>query len=121
MPLTDYYRLVVFERYMQFDGRAARPEFWWFILANFIIAMALSLLAYASLAFAFAYVVYFLAVLLPYLAVLVRRLHDTGRSGYYAFWVLLPLIGGIVLIVLCAQEGESGENQYGSVPQGLPA
>jgi uncharacterized membrane protein YhaH (DUF805 family) len=132
VPLIGYYRLVVFERYVKFDGRAARPEFWWygraarpefwwFILGNLIISLVLSALASQSVGFAFLYLLYFIAVFLPYLAVLIRRLHDTGKSGYYAFWMLLPLIGSIVLIVLTVQPGDEGANEYGPVPAGLPS
>lgn len=121
MPLIGYYRLVVFERYVKFDGRAARPEFWWFILGNLIISLVLTALANQSVGFAFLYLLYFIAVFLPYLAVLIRRLHDTGKSGYYAFWMLLPLIGSIVLIVLTVQPGDEGANEYGPVAAGLPS
>lgn len=129
MPLIDYFRLVVFERYVKFDGRAARPEFWWFVLANLIIGLVLQGIASALLSadnnlwalFSFLYLVYWLGVLLPYLAVLVRRLHDVGKSGYYAFWLLLPIIGTIILIVFTVQAGDEDRNDYGAVPEGLPA
>ncbi|MDX2380027.1 MAG: DUF805 domain-containing protein [Acidimicrobiia bacterium] len=128
MPLIGYYKLVVFERYLKFDGRAARPEFWWFVLANLIIGLVLQGIAVSLQSadndlwqlFSFAYVVYFAAIILPYIAVLIRRLHDTGKSGYFAFWLLLPLIGSIILIVLTVQPGDDAENEYGAVPAGLP-
>lgn len=60
-------------------------------------------------------------MLLPYIAVAVHRLHDTGTSGYYAFWMLLPPIGRIILLILCAMEGDYGENIYGPPPTGLPS
>ena len=129
MPLIGYYKLVVFERYLKFDGRAARPEFWSFILINAVIGLVLQGVAVSLwsadndlwMLFSFAHVVYFALVLLPALAVLVRRLHDTGKSGYYAFWLLLLIIGMIILLILTVRAGDEGENEYGSVPEGLPA
>ena len=60
---------------------------------------------------------YSLAVFLPSLAVLVRRLHDTGKSGWWILIGLIPLIGAIVLLVFTILEGEQGDNQYGSDPK----
>ena len=71
----------VFARFAQFTGRAARPEFWWFQLGNWIILTVLSLLTRASGVFWVIYVIYALAVLIPSLAVSIRRLHDTDRTG----------------------------------------
>jgi uncharacterized membrane protein YhaH (DUF805 family) len=60
---------------------------------------------------------YTLAVLIPSLAVAVRRLHDTGKSGWFLLLALIPCVGGIILLIFMAQEGESGGNQYGSDPK----
>ena len=65
--------------------------------------------------------VYALAVLIPGLAVAVRRLHDTGKSGWWLLIGLVPLIGAIVLIVFMATEGEPGNNAYGPNPKLRPA
>jgi uncharacterized membrane protein YhaH (DUF805 family) len=59
---------------------------------------------------------YSLALLIPGLAVAMRRLHDTGRSGWWLLIGLVPCIGLIVLIVFFATEGDRGPNQYGSAP-----
>ncbi|MGB9029859.1 MAG: DUF805 domain-containing protein [Acidobacteriaceae bacterium] len=66
-------------------------------------------------------VIYCLAALGPSLAVGIRRLHDTNRSGWWILISLVPLIGGIWLIVLLATDGDPGENQFGPNPRGLPA
>ena len=107
-----YYRRVVFERYAKFDGRAARPEFWWFVLANFIIGVVFNILSQVSDLFFFLSLLYSLAVLVPYLAVAVRRLHDTDKSGWWLLIGLIPCAGIIILIVFFATEGTRGPNQY---------
>jgi uncharacterized membrane protein YhaH (DUF805 family) len=60
---------------------------------------------------------YTLGVFLPALAVLVRRLHDTNRSGWWVLISFLPLIGILVLLFFSVQEGQPGENQYGISPK----
>jgi uncharacterized membrane protein YhaH (DUF805 family) len=95
----------VFAKFAEFDGRATRPEYWWFALFNFLAVGALnslniyfsrseSILIGASLAGFWSFV-----VLLPYLAVTVRRLRDAGYRWVELFWLLLPIAGLIVLIV----------------------
>lgn len=121
MIMVEYFKLVVFERYAQFEGRAGRAEFWWFFLATFIVGIVLQLLAGASNLFFIVAVIWSLALFIPELAVGVRRLHDTNRSGWWLLISLVPLVGVIILIVLLATEGDSGANQYGNPDPGLPA
>ncbi|HEX6264434.1 MAG TPA: DUF805 domain-containing protein [Actinomycetota bacterium] len=107
-------------KYADFHGRAGRPEFWWFFLATWLIGTVIYLLAGAADS-AFLWLiggVISLALLLPYLAVLVRRLHDTGRSGWWYFISLIPLVGFIILVVFLATEGQPGQNEYGPPPGG---
>ena len=96
----NWYKKVVFENYANFDGRARRSEYWYFVLLN-IIFVILALLINPGL-----YGLYALFVLLPGLAVSVRRLHDVGKSGAWLFISLVPIIGGIWLLVLMATEGD---------------
>jgi uncharacterized membrane protein YhaH (DUF805 family) len=63
-------------------------------------------------------VVFALGVLIPGIAVQVRRLHDIGKSGVWIFISLVPIIGGIWLLVLNCSEGQNGQNQYGPDPKG---
>jgi len=114
MPLIGYWKLVVLERYAKFDGRAARPEFWWFVLANVIIGVAFNVLAAISNVFFFISLLYSLAVLVPYLGVAVRRLHDTDKSGWFLLLGLIPIVGAIILIVFFATEGTRGSNRFGA-------
>jgi hypothetical protein len=90
-----------------------------FFLFNFIIAVVLDVLLAATGLRAIYYLqlVYALAVLLPGLAVFVRRLHDTGRSGWWFFIGLIPIVGAIILIVFLATEGDQGQNAYGPDPK----
>jgi uncharacterized membrane protein YhaH (DUF805 family) len=59
-----------------------------------------------------------LAVLVPSLAVMIRRLHDIGKSGWWFFISFIPLIGSIWLLVLLVTDSQPGENQYGPNPKG---
>lgn len=112
-----------FERYVTVSGRARRAEFWWFTLFNVVVGFVLGVLD--GLIFGYRGPVaqplstlYSLAVLLPSLAVAVRRLHDTGRSGWWLLLFLVPLIGALVLLFFYATAGERGANAYGPDPKG---
>ena len=113
-PLVAYWKLVVLERYAKFDGRAGRPEFWWYALAGFIISIVLNLVSQVSDILIILPLVYGLAVLIPGIAVGIRRLHDTGKSGWFLLIGLIPCVGIIILIVFFATEGTRGPNQYGT-------
>ena len=84
-------------KYADFAGSASRPEFWWFAL--FVLVVSLALTAMSPMIGN----VFSLAVLLPQLAVGARRLHDTGKSGWWQLLLLVPVAGLIVLIILWAQ------------------
>lgn len=112
-PLVNYWKLVVLQRYAQFQGRSGRAEFWWYFLAALIIGIAFNVLIAVSSVFFVIYVIYGLAVLVPGLAVGVRRLHDTDKSGWWLLIGLIPFVGIIVLIVFWATEGTRGQNKYG--------
>ena len=96
MTFADSIR-TCFAKYADFNGTASRSEFWWFMLFIVLVGAALSLLS-TTLASLF-----YLAVLLPDLAVGARRLHDTGKSGWWQLLLIVPL-GVIVLIVFWVQE-----------------
>jgi uncharacterized membrane protein YhaH (DUF805 family) len=113
MLLVDAWKTVVMERYAKFEGRAARGEFWWFVLTNLIVVIVLAVLAGIASIFWILYVIYALGVIIPSLAVGVRRLHDGGRSGWWYLIALVPFVGGIILLVMFVLEGTPGPNQYG--------
>ncbi|MFF5973590.1 DUF805 domain-containing protein [Streptomyces sp. NPDC012769] len=112
--------LEAFKKYAVFSGRARRKEFWMFQLFNLIASIVLSIID-AALGIQLLSLIYVLAVLIPNLAVSVRRLHDTGRSGWWILIGLIPLVGFIVLLVFYASEGEREQNAHGPNPKLAPA
>lgn len=100
----------VFGKYVVFEGRALRSEFWYFQLFMFVVCAILNAIL-PPLSGAFG-----LAALLPNLGVGARRLHDIGKSGWWQLLLLLPFIGAIVLIVWWATKGEPGDNRFGLAP-----
>lgn len=116
--------LKVLKNYVGFSGRARRKEYWMFSLFTFlfaILAMILDTILGTNiqpLPYGIFYFVYGLATFLPALAVLVRRLHDVGKSGFWFFIAFIPLIGAIWLLVLLCTNGDAGENKYGADPKG---
>jgi uncharacterized membrane protein YhaH (DUF805 family) len=114
----------VLKQYADFKGRARRTEYWMFVLFNIIFAFVAAFLdGLLGLRFSYEvpygpiYVIYGLAVFIPGLAVLVRRLHDTNKSGWMFLVALIPLVGGIILLVFLASDGTKGENKYGPDPK----
>lgn len=115
MPIVDYWKRAVLERYAKFDGRARRAEFWWFWLANVIVLIVLATLAGAvSEVLWVLYALYALAMFVPSLAVAVRRLHDTGKTGWLLLLGFVPVVGPIVLLVFYLLDSTPGTNQYGT-------
>ncbi|MGH2341875.1 DUF805 domain-containing protein [Segnochrobactraceae bacterium EtOH-i3] len=104
-----------FLNYATFVGRSGRAEFWYFILFNIITGSSLAVVGDFLLKSGggMIYFVYFGLVALPVLAVLVRRLHDTNRSGLLALLLLAPLVGGVILTVFCCLRGTPGRNRFG--------
>jgi uncharacterized membrane protein YhaH (DUF805 family) len=109
--------LAVLKNYAGFSGRARRKEYWMFLLFNTLVSIAIAVIDVVLGLPSILGILYSLGVLVPSIAVGIRRLHDTGRSGWWTFIGLIPLIGWIVLIVFLAQEGTPGENQYGLNPK----
>jgi uncharacterized membrane protein YhaH (DUF805 family) len=108
--------LKVLRQYADFSGRARREEYWKFVLYYVIfalVAITLDILLHYPILYLF----YILALMIPSIALQVRRLHDTGRSGWWLLIGLIPLIGAIVLFVFSVSEGDSGENFYGPDPK----
>jgi uncharacterized membrane protein YhaH (DUF805 family) len=122
------------KQYVDFSGRARRREYWMFFLVNLVIVIVLSLVDtmlgtggfratsgggsfYAANSLGLLSGLYSLGVLLPAIAVAVRRLHDTDRSGWWILIGLIPIIGGIVLLVFYVLEGTRGPNRFGPDPK----
>ena len=115
------YYFDAFRNYATFTGRARRSEYWYFVLFHTIAAFTLILtdLTVFENEFPFLTVIYILGSVVPSLALIVRRLHDVGKSGWFYFVGLIPVIGGIWLLVLYCTDGEVGPNQYGPNPKGI--
>ncbi len=108
--------LDVLKKYAVFEGRARRQEYWMYVLFN-VIAMVVLLIISAIIGSQILYYLYILGVLVPSIAVLVRRLHDTGKSGWMVLLGLIPIIGGIILLVFACIEGDRAPNAYGPDPK----
>lgn len=113
--------LQVLRKYAVFTGRARRQEYWMFVLISFIITVVLMVLGRLVGLMDVLANLYSLAVLLPSLAVGARRLHDTGRTGWWLLIGLIPIVGWIVLIVFFVQDSQPGDNPYGANPKAIPA
>ncbi len=109
-----------FKKSVVWEGRASRAEFWWFELAQALIIIA-ALIIDQIIGTMFIYIIAAIALILPSIAVLVRRLHDTDRTGWWYWIQLLPLIGLIVLLVFTLTGGDEGDNKYGPNPYGSVA
>jgi uncharacterized membrane protein YhaH (DUF805 family) len=122
----EWYLKVVRDNYANFEGRARRQEYWMFTLFNIIMIFLLYIpmiigtimesetIMYIGVGLV---LIYALAIIVPSIAVVVRRLHDQDKSGWYYFIGLIPLIGGIWMLILMITEGTSGPNQYGEDPK----
>jgi uncharacterized membrane protein YhaH (DUF805 family) len=109
--------LKVLKNYVVFQGRARRKEYWMFVLINSIISVILMVVEeFAGLSGVLSGI-YYLAVFLPSLALGIRRLHDTGRSGWWLLLGIIPFIGAIILIIFACQDSQPGDNQYGPNPK----
>lgn len=114
--MVDAYKKF-WKNYANFKGRSTRADYWWVILANFLVSFAIgfvlgfigaseSLLSICSGGYA-------LAVIIPGIAITVRRLHDVNKSGWFYFISLIPLVGGIILLVFLCTGSVNENNRYG--------
>jgi len=115
--MIESYLKVVRDNYANFNGRATRPEYWYFFLANFLVGFIIGIIAAVIPAAMYVSYLYSLVVLVPSIAVAVRRLHDIGKSGWFILVALIPIAGAIWLIVMLATEGQNGPNEYGPDPR----
>lgn len=115
--------LTVLKRYTVFNGRAGRPEYWYFLLFNVIASIALAILDNVlglvpkGTNVGVLGAIYSLAVILPGIAVAIRRMHDINRSGWWVLISAIPIVGWIIFIIWAARESDAGPNQYGQGPE----
>ena len=129
--IVENFRRVVTTQYFAFEGRTARREFWYYVLAYIVIYIAVSFIE--SMFWGGGYATYYgsgyfyfnprpltglltLALLLPNLGITARRLHDIDRSAWWILIALIPVIGWLVMIYWCAQPGTVGANKFGEAP-----
>ena len=110
--------------YFDLEGRARRKEFWmyllWYWLAYivfYILAFALTAVTEKPIMLMIVLGIFLLGTLLPNFSLIVRRLHDIGKSGWYCLFVLIPIVGAILLLVWYCTEGTIGPNEYGPDPK----
>ena len=113
---NQYFVDVLRNKYADFNGRARRSEYWYFVLFNFLISTAVGVVT-GLIGIDWLSYIYSVALLVPGIAVGVRRLHDIGKSGWWLLISFIPLIGGIWLIILMAKEGDHGDNAFGPDPK----
>ncbi len=121
------YYLHVLKNYATFSGRARRSEYWFFVLFNMIALIVAAVLDNVlginfktggmEIPYGYLYLLYSLFALIPSLAVAVRRLHDVSKSGWMLLIAIIPIIGGIWLLVLLVSDSKPGENEYGANPK----
>jgi uncharacterized membrane protein YhaH (DUF805 family) len=105
-----------FDHYVDFQGRAARPAYWWWFLFAVLVAIGANIIDAALGTFGVISGLTGLALLLPGLSVSIRRLHDIDHSGWWILIGLIPIIGFIVLLVFYLRESDPGENRFGPPP-----
>lgn len=104
-----------YSNYATFSGRAARSEYWFFVLFQCLITAFCWMLIPFGLGRSLLGLIA-LANFLPAISVTVRRLHDTDRSGWWYWIALVPFAGAILLLIWFCTRGTSGPNRFGSDP-----
>ncbi len=106
--------------YCCFNGRASRSEYWWFVLfvliASVIVGFICGFLFGEDTGQTVNSIIMFVAFFLPGLGLSVRRLHDTGRSGWWVLLNLIPIVGGLIVLYWFILPSQTTDNQYGPVP-----
>ena len=122
MKLPNFVKIALFEiikKYAKFEGRANRPQYWYFVLTEFLAFFILELLCvipFVNIIAFLALLVLGLGLIVPGIAVSVRRLHDTNKSGWWLLLCFVPFVGSIVILVFMCLEGTKGANKYGDEP-----
>ena len=113
--MIDAYKRFL-KNYANFSGRSTRSDYWYVILANFLIGFVIGFIGglIPDLAGVTALIsgLYSLAIIIPGIAIVVRRLHDINKSGWFYFIALVPLVGGIILLVFLCTASVNENNRY---------
>lgn len=109
-------RSAIVENYCNFEGRASRSQYWWYVLFTALLGFLIGIIFGEETTGNIIQGIVTFALLLPGLGLAVRRLHDIGKSGWWIFLAFIPLVGAIILIVWFCQNSQMFPNQYGEVP-----
>jgi uncharacterized membrane protein YhaH (DUF805 family) len=115
--------LEVLKKYAVFEGRAGRKEYWFFVLFNILISMALGYVDWLTgnvnpeTGLGLLSSIYALGVMIPGMAVSVRRLHDTNRSGWWLLITFVPVIGALVFLYFMVLDSNPDINEFGPSPK----
>ena len=128
----EWYLKVMKDNYANFNGRARRKEYWMYTLILTVLLIALMTIMFSALSFSdetgietgpsgyltvLLFFVFLVAHFIPSLALTVRRLHDTGKSGWWYLIVFVPYLGNFVIFIFTLIDGDEGENKYGPNPK----
>lgn len=105
------------KKYATFEGRATRTQYWMYILFYTIFSIVLNIVDYVLGTF-FLVTIFGLGLLIPSISICARRLHDTGRSGWWQLILFIPLLGVIVLLIFMVLDSDE-ENEYGPDPKAI--
>ena len=130
--MKKYYLNIITKQFADFKGRARRKEYWMYSLFQVLIGFSLYLISfifftnildysnekglYSSLLL---FVIFLMLHFIPNIAITVRRLHDTGKSGWWYLLSLIPYIGPFILFILLVLESSEEENQWGVNPKSI--
>ncbi len=118
--MFDYYKKA-YQNYAEYKGRATQAEYWYFVLCHFLVSASLLILLIVgassgnelmAISGGISLGLYTLATIIPSLMISIRRLHDTGKSGWMYLCGFIPVVGGLILIILLAQQSD-GDNEWG--------
>ncbi|MEE1674955.1 DUF805 domain-containing protein [Agarivorans aestuarii] len=110
------YFIGALKKYADFSGRARRKEYWMFILFYFIFSIVANIID-ALIGLPLLSLILTIGLIVPSLSIAARRLHDTGRTGWWQLIALIPLIGVIILLIFLASDSHD-DNNYGANPKG---
>ena len=134
MSFTKSVETCIFEKFATIKGRATRAEYWWFQLFLVLYSLCLFLMfiidaligvfrdshmSVFGIGIIIAWFIGLFIFIIPNFCVTIRRLHDTGRSGYYILWGIIPYIGWLIPMKLCTDESDN-DNKYGLNPFNKP-
>ena len=117
MSFVEAVKTCLVEKYCTFSGRATRSEFWWFqlftFLAEFISVGICALIAESldSEGIIIIPILIYVFLLIPNFSVIVRRLHDVGKSGVWCLMGFIPTVGPVFLLIQFLK-GSDGNNRW---------